>query len=70
MIFSRWRTSSIAQARQSQSKIDALTEETRQLLSEYKVVLKEIQGLRVYNRQLEKQIANQEAEMTQLNCFD
>ena len=57
-----------SQARQSQSKIDALTEETRQLLSEYKVVLKEIQGLRVYNRQLEKQIANQEAEMAQLSA--
>ena len=56
------------QARQSQAKIDALTEETRQLLSEYKVVLKEIQGLRVYNRQLEKQIANQEAEMAQLSA--
>jgi len=54
------------QARQSQAKIDALTEETRQLLGEYKTVLKEIQGLKVYNRQLEKQIANQEAEMTQL----
>ena len=54
------------QARQSQSKIDALTEETRQLLAEYKTVLKEIEGLRVYNRQLEKQIANQEAEMAQL----
>ena len=55
-----------SEARQSQAKIDALTEETRQLLGEYKTVLKEIQGLRVYNRQLEKQIANQEAEMTQL----
>ena len=52
-----------SEARQSQAKIDALTEETRQLLSEYKTVLKEIEGLRVYNRQLEKQISNQEAEM-------
>ena len=55
-----------AQARQSQAKIDALTEETRQLLGEYKTVLKEIQGLRVYNRQLENQIANQEKEMATL----
>lgn len=50
----------------SQAKIDALTEETRKLLSEYKTVLKEIEGLQVYNRQLEKQIANQEKEMTAL----
>lgn len=50
----------------SQAKIDALTEETRSLLNDYKTVLKEIEGLRVYNRQLEKQIANQETEMTEL----
>ncbi len=53
-------------ATRSQAKIDALTEETRKLLNEYKTVLKEIEGLRVYNRQLEKQISNQEEEMTQL----
>jgi len=55
------------QARQSQAKIDALTDETRQLLAEYKTVLKEIEGLRVYNRQLEKQISNQEQELATLS---
>ena len=50
----------------SQAKIDSLTEETRKLLNEYKTVLKEIEGLRVYNRQLEKQISNQEREMEEL----
>ena len=54
-------------ALRSQAKIDALTEETRKLLNEYKTVLKEIEGLRVYNRQLEKQIANQEQEMSDLS---
>jgi uncharacterized protein YoxC len=54
-------------AKKSQAKIDALNEDTRKLLSEYKIVLKEIEGLRVYNRQLEKQIANQEREMAQLS---
>lgn len=53
-------------AAKSQAKIDALTDETRKLLSDYKVVLKEIEGLRVYNRQLEKQIGNQETEMAAL----
>ena len=58
-------------AKRSQSKIDALTDETRALLSEYKTVLKQIEGLRVYNRQLEKQIASQETEMAQLaNSID
>ena len=54
------------QAKRSQAKIDALTDETRQLTAEYKTVLKEIEGLRVYNRQLEKQISNQEKEMNSL----
>ena len=54
------------QAKTSQAKIDALTEETRQLLGEYKTVLKQIEGLRVYNRQLEKQIGAQREEMQQL----
>ncbi len=60
-----------AQAKRSQAKIDALTEETRKLLSEYKTVLKEIEGLRVYNRQLQRQINNQETEMAKLaNSID
>ncbi len=54
------------EAKSSQARIDALTEETRALLSEYKTVLKEIEGLRVYNRQLERQIRNQEKEMAQI----
>ncbi len=54
------------QAKVSQAKIDALTEETRQLLNQYKTVLKQIEGLRVYNRQLDKQVAAQNEEMRQL----
>ncbi len=56
-----------AQAKQSQARVDALTEETRKLLAEYKTVLKEIEGLQVYNRQLEKQVGNQEKEMGDLS---
>lgn len=56
-----------AQARTSQGKIEALTDETRKLYTEYKLVLDEIEGLRVYNRQLERQIANQEQELAQLS---
>lgn len=56
-----------AQAKTSQAKIDALTEETRELYSDYKTVLKEIEGLKVYNDQLRRQIANQEAEMAQIS---
>ena len=55
------------QARSSQGQIDALAEETRELYHDYKTVLKEIEGLRVYNRQLERQISNQNNEMDQLS---
>ncbi len=56
-----------SQAVTSQAKIDALTEETRKLLGEYKTVLNQVEGLRVYNRQLDTQIANQRQEMAQLS---
>jgi rubredoxin len=36
------------------------------LLNDYKTVLKEIEGLRVYNRQLDRQIGNQDREALQL----
>ena len=55
-----------SEARRSQARIDNLTDETRDLLNEYKTVLKQIEGLRVYNTQLERQIDNQEKELAQL----
>ena len=55
------------QAKESQAKVDALTEETSDLYTDYKNVLKEIEGLRVYNRQLERQIAAQEQEMSEIS---
>lgn len=47
----------------SQLKIDKLADETRDLLSDYKTVLKEIEGLKVYNGRLQKQIDNQNARI-------
>ncbi len=46
-------------ARQSQVKIDRLADETRDLLTDYKTVMKQIDGLKVYNTRLQKQIDNQ-----------
>jgi uncharacterized protein (UPF0335 family) len=40
-------------------KIDRLADETRNLLDDYKTVMKQIDGLRVYNARLERQIDNQ-----------
>ena len=54
------------QARASQANIDTLAEETRKLHSDYRTVLKQIEGLQVYNRQLEKQISNQTRELAKL----
>ncbi|WP_285764473.1 DUF3450 domain-containing protein [Biformimicrobium ophioploci] len=48
-----------AAAQSSQKRIDKIAEETNSLLQDFKVVNKEIDGLRVYNKQLEKQLANQ-----------
>lgn len=54
-------------ARASQAKINDVSEETSELLSDYKAVLKINDGLRVYNRQLERQIANQNRQIDTLN---
>ena len=54
-------------ARASQARINETAEETNELLNDYKGVLKINDGLRVYNRQLERQIANQERQIATLN---
>ncbi len=46
-------------SQQSQKSVDALASETDNLLQDYKTVMKQVDGLRVYNARLEKQIANQ-----------
>lgn len=53
-------------ARESQDKIDRLADETRDLLGEYKTVMKQIDGLKVYNARLERQIENQEADIADI----
>ncbi len=50
-------------ARKSQTKIDRLADETRDLLTDYKTVMKQVDGLVVYNNRLRKQIENQLARI-------
>lgn len=57
-------THKLAQA--SQQRIDKLVDEKNDLVQKYKTVLKEIDGLKVYNQQLSKQISNQQKEMTEI----
>ncbi len=52
-------TAKNAAARKSQEKIDRLADETRDLLADYRTVTKQIDGLKVYNTRLQRQIDNQ-----------
>jgi Protein of unknown function (DUF3450) len=54
-------------ARESQEKIDRLADETRDLLTEYKTVTKQIDGLKVYNARLQRQIDNQTARIAEID---
>lgn len=54
----------VAQA--SQETVDKLSEERRELYNEYKAVSKEIDGLKIYNKQLSKQILGQRTEMERI----
>ena len=54
-------------AKKSQAKIDRLADETRDLLSDYKTVVKQIDGLKVYNTRLQRQIENQAKRIGQID---
>lgn len=53
-------------ARESQQRIDRLADEARDLLADYKAVMKQVDGLKVYNGRLERQIANQERRIADI----
>lgn len=51
----------------AQRKVDSLAGTTRKLNNQYKAVLKTIEGLKIYNEQLRKQITSQERAMNELS---
>jgi len=51
----------------SQVKIDRLADETRDLLSDYKTVMKQVEGLKVYNARLDRQIENQNRRISDID---
>ena len=55
-------------AKASQAKIDRLADEPANLLSDYKTVMKQVDGLKVYNARLERQIANQEKRIRDIDA--
>ncbi|MFT7141024.1 MAG: hypothetical protein ACI9B8_003456, partial [Sulfitobacter sp.] len=61
------REATTADGRKSQLKVDSLTDQTQDLLTQYKQVMKIVDGLRVYNQQQERLIKNQNADMVELN---
>ena len=55
-------------ARKSQVKIDRLADETRDLLGDYKTVVKQVDGLKVYNARLQRQIENQNKRVEKIEA--
>lgn len=59
--------SKLALAQASQKRIDKLQDDTDSLLNQFKTVSKQIEDLRVYNAQLDKQLANQRTVLNDLD---
>lgn len=57
----------VAASKSSQQKVDNIADKTYSLLNDFKSTNKQIEGLRVYNAQLDNQIKNQLQSMTDLN---
>ncbi len=51
----------------SQIKIDSMDDDTSLIVNEYKTVSKQIEGLRVYNAQMRKQIDRQEERLKEID---
>lgn len=55
-------------AQESQERVDNTVKQTRSLEDQYKAVLKEIEGLEVYNTLLQRQVDNQVLQLTDLEA--
>ena len=55
------------EAAQAQEQINQVDEETQQLVDEYRRVLSETESLRIYNRQMQAIVDNQEREIRSIN---
>lgn len=56
----------VGQAQASQKRVDSIADQTYNILQDFKTVNKQIEGLKVYNAQLDRQIANQNKTMSDL----
>ena len=55
-------------AQESQERVDAVVKQTRSLEDQYKAILKEIEGLEVYNTLLQRQVDNQKLQLEDLEA--
>ena len=58
---------SVLSAKKSQQKIDGLSDQTDQMLAEYRNMLRQMDSLRIYNEQLARLVSSQQKEMTSIN---
>src|SRR5690606_14185934 len=58
----------IQQAQENQDQIDQIVETTRSRFDEYQALLEEIEGLRVYNNLVQRQIDDQERQLRELRA--
>lgn len=56
----------VSAAKASQERVDKIADKTYDILQDFKTVNKQIEGLRVYNAQLDRQISNQQQTMKDL----
>lgn len=54
-------------AQESQERVNTIVDETDKIITEYKTVLKTVDGLKVYNAQMDRSIERQLEAMEQLN---
>jgi hypothetical protein len=55
-------------AQKSQQRIDSLDDESRQMLAEYRAVLRQTESLNAYNDQLDKLVISQKNELVSINA--
>jgi regulator of replication initiation timing len=54
-------------AASSQQRVTTLAKQTQDLLAEYRAVVREVEGLKIYNENLEKVVSDQRSEVQSIN---